>query len=87
MATKQKRVVPRLAGTGPSEYLTQLVGRRAASHGVASDESPAEGPDRRQGPRPVVELLDADVDMLRPSRHPAVVEMAVNVHTNLRDYS
>ena len=79
--------VSRLAGARPSEHLTQLVGRRAASHGVASDESPGERPDRRQGSRPVVELFDADVDMSRPSRHPALVEMAVNVHAALRDDS
>ena len=79
--------VSRLAGARPSEHLTQLVGRRAAAHGVAADESPGERPDRRQGSRPVVELFDADVDMSRPSRHPALVEMAVNVHAALRDDS
>ena len=67
------RMVPGLARADPSEHLTQLVSRRAASQGVAGDEAPGELPHRRQSPGPVVELLDADVDMSRPSGHAPLV--------------
>ena len=60
----------------------QLVSRRAVSHGVGLDELPAECAKRGEGCRPVLELLDADVDVPRASRHALLVQMAVNVHAD-----
>ena len=76
----RKRYGAATGGGDPSEHLTQLVSRRAASYGVvASDEAPGERGELKQN--------DADVDVRRPSRHTLMVEMAVNVDATLRDDS
>ena len=54
--------------------MRQLLGRRAARHPLASDQTPRELADRRQGPRPV---LEEDRVESGPRRHAGVFESPV----------
>ena len=46
-----------------SQHPTELMGGRAPLHRVTPDEAAREPTNRRQRPRPVVHLFDADVDV------------------------
>ena len=62
-----------VSGEPPLADPIQLVCCCAPAHGLAPDEVLGEPAERGEGPWPVLELLDADVDVPRPPRQPFVV--------------
>ena len=80
------RRTPRIGDNGtPSAHMGQLVRRRPPRDDLTPNQVLREPPDRRQRSRPIVHLLDADVDVTGAAPHGRVVKMAVQVHAPLRD--
>ena len=67
-----------------SRKACQPLGRRAAAHRVAGSHAPGESANGLPRPGPVAQLLDADVDVVRPRRRLPVVEVAVDVDASIR---